>query len=154
MAGRAVERGFHGEFGRGMGGLVFFACICEGDGAFGADAAGGDAPTAVAEDEALSTKSVNEARQRDWWYYGTYGNDIEEAKHEDDDPRADNNSPECHAQILLTCCRLIQVTKYVDAEHNHGYTKSAEAVDWAEHRPVSCEVGLEERAFGDDEESC
>lgn len=62
VAGGAVKGGLDGEFGRRVGGLVFFACVCEGDGAFGADAAGGDAPTAVAEDEALEAKSVTDKR--------------------------------------------------------------------------------------------
>ena len=58
----------------------------EGDGAFGADLAGGDGVGAIGEDEAL--RDVNHVRildtpmfERAW----TYDGDVDEAEHEDDD---------------------------------------------------------------------
>jgi hypothetical protein len=47
---------------------------------------------------------------------------------------------------------LVHVPEDVEADDDHGYAESNEAMGWAEEWPVASEVGFEEGAFGDNEE--
>lgn len=89
---------------------------------------------------------------RKGWWDGTYCHNIEEANHDAQDTRGDEQTPERHAQGLLAGSLLVHVSEHVESDGHHGAAQSDKAMHWAQQRPVTGEEVAEERTFRNDEE--
>lgn len=83
----------------------------------------------------------------------THGKEVYGAHHYDDNPRSDHNPPECETETLLACCRLVEIAQNAITDKEHCAAEHYEAGFVTEERPVSGEVGLEEREFSDYEKA-
>jgi hypothetical protein len=130
--------------------LRFSVGFAHSDGASGADTAGCDATRTVAEDVALRYISVwpveTEADE-------TYSDNVEEADHDSEDARSDQEPPEGKTESLLASSFLVHVSEHVQSEDHHGAAQSHETMGRAQEWPVASEESAEERTLGYNEEN-
>jgi len=82
----------------------------------------------------------------------TYCHQIHPTQDKDDDARADDNTPECHAERFLASSVLVEVAEHVDTDNDHRARKTDESMGMAEKRPVAGEVAAEDRELRSQEE--
>ncbi len=145
-----VDGGAGREAGDDAAGLAVGLAVRDGDGSLGADLAGGDAERAILEDEILETELAG-------WFEGrrgkeTYGEQVDEAKEENNDSRANDQAPEWQTERLGARGLFVEISENVIPQNDHAEAEEVEAVAWAEERPVPGEVGLEDGTLGDEKE--
>lgn len=113
----------------GGGGAVSDGDFLGGDGAVGADLAGGDAHGFITEHEV--------------------GEDIHGAEDDDDDAAGDDDLPGAGAKRFFRGGFFVQVAEDGDAEDDHEGAEGDEAGGGGEEGPAAGEVGAEEGEFGD-----
>lgn len=96
----------------------------------GADLAGGDAQSLVAEDVACE--------------------DVDDAEDDDDDAAGDDDLPEGLPEGFLACRLLVQVAEDRDAENYHHGAEGYKTGLGGEEGPVAGDVAAEDRQFGND----
>lgn len=102
------------------------------NGSVSSDLAGSDAFYAVAED--------------------VRSNEVDPAEDEDDDARANDDTPKGQAKGFLAGGGFVEVAEHIHTEHDHGESESDKAVCWAKEWPVASEVGSKEGELRCEEE--
>lgn len=110
------------------------------NGAMRSDLSGVEADLGVTEDVALKDEL---ARALITGCVQTNREKIDEAHHNDNDARSDDDSPECQTQRFLTSCFLVQVPQDCIPKQYHRHAEHDKARVSTEEWPISGKVASE-----------